>query len=159
MRKLQLVHSDVCGPMPVDSLGGHKYFVMFIDDYSRCCMIYFLKHKSEVFAKFKEFEGITTNDSGFKIGRLRTDNGREYISSEFEEYLKFTGICHEVTVPYTPEQNGVAERLNRTLMEAARSMISHAKLNSSYWGEAVATAAYVWNRMVTTATGTTPYER
>ena len=76
-RKLQLVHSDVCGPMPVDSLGGYKYFVTFIDDYSRCCMIYFLKHKSEVFAKFKEFEGITTNNSGFKIGRLRTDNGGE----------------------------------------------------------------------------------
>ena len=102
---------------------------------------------------------MTTNDSGFKIGRLRTDNGGEYISSEFEEYLKFKGICHEVTVPYTPEQNGVAERLNRTLMEAARSMISHAKLNSSYWGEAVATAAYVKNCTVTTATGTTPYER
>ena len=122
-------------------------------------MIYFLKHISEVFAKFKEFEGIITNDSGFKIGRLRTDNGGEDISSEFEEYLKFKGICHEVTVPYTPEQNGVAERLNCTLIEAARSMISHAKLNSSYWGEAVATAAYVRNRTVTTATGTTPYER
>ena len=145
--------------MPVESLGGHKYFVTFIDDYSLCCMVCFLKHKSEVLDKFKEFEAVTTNDSGCKIGRLRTDNGGEYISHELEEYLKSKGISHELTVPYTPEQNGVAERLNRTLMEAARSMISHAKLNSSYWGEAVATATYVRNRTVTTATGITPYER
>ena len=107
-RKLQLVHSNVCGPMPVESL---KYFVTFIDDYSHCCMVFFLKHKSEVFEKFKEFEAITTNDSGCKIGRFRTDNGGEYISSEFEEYLKSKGISHELTIPYTPEQNGVAERL------------------------------------------------
>ena len=115
-----------------------------------------VNQKSE---KFKEFEAITTNDSGCKIGRFRTDNGGEYISNEFKEYLKSKGISHELTIPYTPDQNRVAERLNCTLMGAARSMISHAKLNNSYWGEAVATAAYVRNRTVTTSTGTTPYER
>ena len=127
-RKLQLVHSDVCGPMPTESLGGHKYFVTFIDDYSRHCSVYFMKHRSEVLSKFKE-------------------------------YLKHRGIRHELTVPYNPEQNGVAERLNRTLMEAARSMISHAGLTSNYWGEAVATAMYVRNCTATTTTNTTPYER
>ena len=97
-RKLQLVHSDVFGPMPVESLGGWKYFVIFIDDYSRCCAVHFLKHKSEVLAKFKEFESITTNDCGYKIGALRTDNGGEYVSSEFQEYLKRKGIRHVLTI-------------------------------------------------------------
>ena len=86
--KLQLVHSDVCGPMPTESLGGHRYFVTFIDDYTRCCAVYLMKHRSEVLAKFKEFEAITTSDCGQKIGALRTDNGGEYISAEFNEYLK-----------------------------------------------------------------------
>ena len=158
-RKLQLVHSDVCGPMPVESLGGQKYFVTFIDDYSRCCMVCFMKQKSEVTAKFKEFEAIVTNDCSHKIGALRTDNGGEYRSSEFQGYLKSRGIRHEPTVAYTPEQNGVAERLNRTLVEAARSMICHAGLSSNYWGEAIATATYVRNRTVTTATSETPYEK
>ena len=82
---------------------------------------------------------------------LRTDNGGEYISAEFNEYLKIRGILHELTIPYTPEQNGVAERLNRTLMETAQSMISHSGLSSKYWGEAVVSAAYVRNRTTTRA--------
>ena len=159
LKRLQLVHSDVCGPMPAESLGGHKYFVTFIDDYSRCCAVYFLKQKSEVFNKFKEFEMITTSDCGHKIEGLRTDNGGEYISNEFKDYLKSRGIRHELTIPYTPEQNGVAERLNRTLMESARSMMFHAGLSNNYWAEAIATAAHLRNRSVTTATNTTPYER
>ena len=80
----------VCGPMPV--FGSYKYFVTFVDDYSNCCMVYFLKHKSEVFAKFREFEVTSANDSGCKIGRLRYDYSGEYISREFEEYLKSKGI-------------------------------------------------------------------
>ena len=160
-RKLQCVHSDVCGPMPKESIGGRKYFVTFIDDYSRCCQVYFLRHKSEVLEKFKEFEAATTNDSGERIGILRSDNGGEYISKEFKDYLKSKGIHHELTVPYSPEQNGVAERMNRTLMETARSMISHAGLPDYYWAEAVATAAYLRNRVSTSAfhEKATPYER
>ena len=69
-RKLQCVHSDVCGPMPKESIGGRKYFVTFIDDYSRCCQVYLLRHKSEVLEKFKEFEAATTNDNGERIGNL-----------------------------------------------------------------------------------------
>ena len=82
--KLQLIHSDVCGPMHTESFGCHKYFVTFIDDYSRCCAVYFMKHKSEVLEKFKEFEAVTTNESARRIVKLRTDNGGEYISQEFE---------------------------------------------------------------------------
>ena len=150
-RKLQLVHSDVCGPMPTESIGGRKYFVTFIDDYSRCCEVYFLSHKSEVLEKFKEYEAITTNDCGQRIETLRTDNGGEYLSTEFKAYLKSKGIRHELTVPHSPEQNGVAERMNRTLMESARSMIAHAGLPNRYWAEAVATVAYVRNRTPTTS--------
>ena len=89
----------------------------------------------------------------FKIGALRTDNGGEYRSGEFQEYLKSKGVQHEPTIAYTPEQNRVAERFNQTLIGAARSMIFHAGLNSNYWGEAVAIAAYIQNRTVATATG------
>ena len=105
-RKLELVHSDVCGPMQTASIGGAKYFVTFIDDYTRCCSVFFLRHKSEVFDKFKEFEALTSGGEDEKIlvlktGKsfmkykseeriraLRTDNGGEYTSSEFEKYLK-----------------------------------------------------------------------
>ena len=98
-QKLQLVHSDVCGPMSVTSLGGSRYFVTFTDDYTRCSRVYFLKRKSEVLEKFKEFESEATNSTGLRIMTLRTDNGGEYTSREFEAYLKMKGIRHEVTVP------------------------------------------------------------
>ncbi len=96
-RKLQLVHSDVCGPMPTESIGGCRYYVTFIDDYSRCCNVYFMKHKSEVLEKFKEFEAATASGSESRIGTLRSDNGGEYLSEEFKEYLKSKGKHHELT--------------------------------------------------------------
>ena len=113
VRKLQRVHSDVCGPMPTVSIGGRRYFVTFIDDYTRCSRVYFMKNKSEVFDKFKEFELCTTNECSNLIGTLRSDNGGEYLSKEFEKYLRAKGIHHELSAPYSPAQNGVAERLNR----------------------------------------------
>lgn len=160
-RKLRLVHSDVCGPMQTESIGGQKYFVTFIDDYSRCCAVYFLKQKSEVLDKFKEFEAIVENECGQSITTLRTDNGREYLSREFQAYLKSKGIRHELTIAHTPEQNGVVERMNLTLVESARAMIAHAGLSNNYWAEAVATAAYLRNRPTTSALkeGKIPYEK
>ena len=160
-RKLQLVHSDVCGPMQTQSIGRAKYFVTFIDDYTRCCAVYFMKHKSEVLDKFKEFEVTTTNDAGRAIGTLRTDNGGEYLSSAFQNYLKEKGIRHELTVPHSPQQNGVSERMNRTLVESARSMIAHAGLSNIFWAEAISAAAYVRNRLPTRVLKEreTPYER
>lgn len=160
-RKLQLVHIDVCGPMQTRSIGGQNNFVTFIDDYSQCCAVYFLKQKSEVFDKFKEFEAIVTNECGHSIGTLRTDNGGEYLSRESEAYLRSKGIRHELTIAHTPEQNGVAERMNRTLLESARAMIAHAGLPTNYWAEAVATAAYLRNRTTTSALkeNKTPYEK
>ena len=120
-----------------------------------------MRHKSEVFEKFKEFEAVTTNECGQRIGTLRTDNGGECLSNEFKAYMKSKEIHHELTMPYFSEQNGVSERMNQTLVESARSMIAHAELPDRYWAGAVATAAYVRNRTPTTAIkeGTTPYER
>ena len=159
-RKLQLVHSDVCGPMQTQSIGGAKYFVTFLDDYTRCCAVYFMKHKSEVLEKFKEFEVTTTNAAGRAIGTLRTDNGGEYLSSAFQNYLKEKGIRNELTVPHSPQQNGVSERMNRTLVESARSMIAHAELSNIFWAEAISAASHVRNRLPTSALkeGETPYE-
>ena len=117
-RKLQLVHSDVCGPMPVQSFSGARYFVTFIDDYTRCVKVYFIKHRSQVLEKLKEFQATATNDeAGRQIGTLHTDNGGEYMSTDFQEYLKKKGIKHETSVAHCPQQNGVAERMNRTLLE------------------------------------------
>ena len=101
------------------------------------------KQVGTAFEKFKEFEAVTTNDCGQRIGTLRTDNGGEYVSTEFKDYLKQRGIKQELTVPYSPQQNGVAERVNRTLMESARSMLAHA---DHLW---VAAAAYVKDRTPT----------
>ena len=97
-RKLQLIHSDVCGPMSTESIGGKKYFVTFTDDHSCCCSVYFMKYKSEVLEKFKDFETATTS-SGERIRKLCTDNGGEYVSKEFEAYLKSKRIFHEISVP------------------------------------------------------------
>ena len=118
-----------------------------------------MKHKSEVLEKFKEWEAAVTNQTECNIKTLRTDNGGEYTSTEFEDFLKEKGIRHETTVSHSPEQNSAAERMNRTLQEAALSMILHAGLTKAFWAEALCNAGYVRNRVITTATGVTPYER
>ena len=119
-----------------------------------------MKYKSEAFKKFKEFESTTTNECDCSIGTLRTDNGGEYLSKEFDSYLQSKGINHELSAPYSPAQNGVAERLNQTLMEPAHTMMAQAELPECYWAEAVATAAYLRNRVPTRSLkSTTPYEK
>lgn len=146
---LQLIHSDICGPMNVSSNGGSRYFVTFIDDFSRYVAIYFLKSKDEVFEAFKNFKTEAEKQTGKKIKCLRTDNGREYLSNIFESFLRENGIKRQLTVPYTPQQNGLAERANRTLVEMARTMIIHSGLSETFWAEAVRTSAYLRNRIVT----------
>ena len=123
-------------------------------------MTYFLKKKSEALEKFKEFKEAVESETGVKIKALRADRGGEYLSQEFIHYLKQYGIQSESTAAYSPQQNGVAERLNRTLVEAARSMMHQSGLSYSFWAEAVSTATYLRNRMVTTALkcGKTPYQ-
>ena len=146
---LELIHSDVCGPMSVNSVGGSTYFVTFIDDYSRFTTVYLMKHKSEVLEKFKEFVELVENLFEKRVKSLRSDNESEYESREFEEYCKSKGIKKDDTIPYTPQQNGVSERMSGTIMETTRSMLHHAALPSSFWAEAVSTAVYLQNRSLT----------
>jgi transposase InsO family protein len=141
----------VFGPVPVPSLGKSVYYVSFIDDFSRNTWIYFLRKKSEVFDKFKEFKALVENQTEKKIKVLRTDNGGEFCGNEFEEFCKKCGIARQKTTPYTPQQNGVAERMNKTLMEKARSMLSGARLGQEFWAEAVGTTCYLVNRSPSSA--------
>lgn len=149
--KLELIHSDICGPMKNKSLGHYSYFVLFIDDFSRKMFVYFLKNKSDVFEAFKEFKMKVELETGKRIKILRTDNGGEYLSSNFSNFLKSAGIKRQLTAPYTPQQNGVAERANRTVVEMARCMLLDASLPEFLWGEAVNTAVYLRNRSPTKA--------
>ena len=147
---LELVHSDVCGKMSAVSLGGAEYFVTFIDDHTHYVWVYPLKHKDEVFDRFQKWKALVERSSRRRLKVFRTDNGGEYTSNKFEDYLKAEGVRHERTVPKTPEQNGVAERLNRTLVETTRSLLIDSKLPHKFWAEALATAAYIRNRCPTT---------
>lgn len=146
---LELVHSDICGPMETSSLGGAKYFMTLIDDYSKKVFVYFLHNKSDALEKFKEFKSQVEKQLECNIKCLRSDNGLEYVNSNFSDFLKTAGIVHQTTIPYTPEQNGVAERMNRTLVEKAKCMLINANLPKQYWAESVHTAAYIINRTPT----------
>ena len=159
MEAYQTIHSDLCGPMPIDSVGGSRYFVTFLDDFSRYTHVYFIKQKNEVLQKFKEFVNLTTNLTGKQVKNLRCDNGGEYQSICFDNYLKEEGIFHQTTVPDNPSQNGIAERMNHTLVEAARSMMYHANMPQKFWAEAINTAVYLRNSSPTISLkGVTPYE-
>ena len=144
--RLELVHTDVWGPSPVSSLAGSLYYVTFIDDSTRKFWVYFIKKKSEVFDIFRKWKAMVENETGLKIKWVRSDNGGEYRDNRFREFCANNGIKMEKTVPMTPQQNGVAERMNRTLNERARSMRIHAGLPKMFWAEAVNTAAYLINR-------------
>jgi transposase InsO family protein len=156
---LGLVHSDICGPMGTESLGGAKYFVTFIDDCSRYTETAMLRSRADVLQAFKDYKRKVENFTGRKIKKLRTDNGREYLSKNFENFLKEEGISRQLSVEYTPQQNGVAERANRTLVEMARCMMLQGNLPDSLWAEAVNTATYLRNRCATKClNGITPFE-
>lgn len=156
---LQIVHADVCGPMEKKSIGGSQYFLLFVDDFSRMNFIYFLKQKNEVYKKFKEFKAIVENQQNRKIKILRTDNGGEFCNGEMDNYLKKEGIIHQKTTAYTPEQNGVCERANRTVVEKGRCLLFDAKLEKKFWAEAANTAVYLKNRSATAnLKEKTPYE-
>ena len=146
---LEIVHTDVCGPMRTTSLGGARYFVTFTDDKSRQTFVYTMKHKSDTLAKFQEFKSMAENTTGKRIKILRCDNGGEY--DKFNSTCVNLGIIRQTTAPYSPQQNGVAERLNRTIMESARCMLHQAGLSREFWAEAVTTAVYIKNRSPTKA--------
>jgi transposase InsO family protein len=140
-----LIHSDVCGPMTVASLNGYLYYVLFIDAHSRKTWIYFLKTKDGVLARFQEFKAQVENLTGRRIKVLRSDNGGEYTSRDFSYFCIEAGIKREYTVPHNPQQNGVAERKNITVIEATKEMIHDHNLPMILWAEASMTTVYVQN--------------
>ncbi|KAL6054460.1 Cysteine-rich receptor-like protein kinase 25-like protein [Balamuthia mandrillaris] len=151
LSKLQLVHTDVCGPMQIPSIGGSRYFVTFTDDYTRKTWTYFLKNKNEVTTKFIEFAKLVTNQTGLTIKAVRSDGGGEYFGYQFKNALIQRGILHQRSAPYTPEQNGVAERKNRSIVEKALCLLQQAHLETRFWAEAVRMATIILNHVGTKA--------
>lgn len=131
--------------MSTKSLGGNEYILTFVDDKTRYTWIYAIQRKHQVYEKLKEWKAMVEKSTGKKLKVLRTDNDGEYVSKDFEGFLTNEGIKHEHTIPITPEQNGVAERINRTVVETARSMLCESNLPKQYWAEAVSTAVYLRN--------------
>lgn len=146
-RILELIHSDVCGPMSINSIGGKRYFVTFIDDFSRKCFVYMIAHKNQVLKCFKEFKLFVEGQMEVKIKSLRTDWGGEYINNDFDKFLLENGISHQKSAVYSPQQNGLAERMNRTIIEKVRCMLIDAALSLGFWAEAVQTAVFILNNI------------
>lgn len=144
---LELVHSDVWGPCSVKSFSGKRYFVTFVDDFSRKLFVVAMKNKSEVFDNFKRFKTMAEKQTGHQLKILRSDNGTEYCNKNFQQYFENNGILHQRSTVNTPQQNGVAERVNRTIVEKIRCMLLDADLDKNFWVEALMTAAYILNRI------------
>lgn len=154
-----VVYSDVCGPFSVPSVQGMKYFVIFKDAATSFRYVYFLKNKCDVLNRFKKYNSMIKNKFSHSVHILHTDNGREYLSNDFKEYLDCEGISHELTAPYTPEQNGRAEREIRTIVEMARSMLYARNVPLNLWAEAVNCAVCLLNRTSSSQTpNITPME-
>lgn len=152
---LELVHSDLCDFHSTPSLGNKKYVVTFIDDATRFCYVYLVQAKSEALDKFRIFKTEVELQVGAQIKSLRTDRGGEFYDPL---YFRSIGIVHQTTVPYTPQQNGVAERKNRTLKEMVNSMMSYSRLSEGFWGETILTACYLLNHIPNVRAKKTPYE-
>jgi len=144
---LELVHSDVFRPVKQQSIGSMRYMMTFIDDFSRYVWVFFMKEKYDTFSKFKEFKESAEGEVGKKICCVRTDNGGEYSSSEFSQYLRECRIRHQYTCANTPQHNSVAERKNWHLVKICRSMLHAKNVPGRFWAEAMRTASFVINKL------------
>jgi transposase InsO family protein len=154
---LDLIHSDVCDLKFVQTRGGRKYFVTFIDDCTKYCYVYLLRSKDEALESFIHYKKEVENQLNKKIKVLRSDRGGEY-ESPFGEFCSQHGIVHQTTAPYSPQQNGVAERKNRTLKEMMNAMLISSGLPQNLWGEAILSANYILNKLPQKKLDKTPYE-
>ncbi|KAK9734067.1 hypothetical protein RND81_04G112500 [Saponaria officinalis] len=152
----ELIHTDICGPFPTASWNGQRYVISFIDDYSHFGYLYLIHEKSESLDMFKAFKVEVELQLNKRIKVVRCDRGCEYYGRY--DGSEECGIIPQYTVSVSPSMNGVAERRNRTLKDMVRSMISHSTLLVSLCGEALKTAAYILNRVLTKAAAKTPYE-
>lgn len=156
---MELIHGDLCGPITPQTAGRNRYVFVLIDDHSRYMWTILMKEKSEAFTKFKLFKAVVEQESGASIKTFRTDRGGEFTSHEFQDFCKKEGIKRHLTAPYSPQQNGVVERRNKTLLEMTLSILKHLDVPNWLWGEAVRHATYLINRLATrTLHQQVPYE-
>lgn len=164
---LEIIHTDICGPFDIPSLSGDKYFITFIDDFSRYGYVYLLHEKSQAVNAFEVYITEVERQLDRKVKIVRFDRGGEYYGRydglgrcprPFAKLLEKHGICAQYTMPGTPQQNGVVERRNRTLMDMVRSMLSNSALPKSLWMEALKTDVYLLNRVPSKSVPKTPFE-
>lgn len=155
---MDLIHTDLCGPMEQATPGGNRYFITLIDDFTRFCAVFLLKTKNEAEQRIREYVRWTENVFGRKPKVVRSDGGGEFVGERLQQFYRDEGIQSQFSTPYSPQQNGVAERRNRSLQEMANCMLLDAGLPKCYWGEAILTANYVQNRMPSRSVDKTPYE-
>ncbi|GJT13386.1 retrovirus-related pol polyprotein from transposon TNT 1-94 [Tanacetum coccineum] len=157
--KLELLHMDLCGPMRVASINGKRYILVIVDDYSRYTWVYFLRSKDETPEIIKKFIAQAQLNYKAKVCKIRTDNGTEFKNTTLKAHYEKLGIMQQFSIARTPQQNGVVERRNRTLVEAARTMLIFSRLPEFLWAEAVATTCFTQNRsIIHTRYNKTPYE-
>ncbi|PSC67043.1 retrotransposon Ty1-copia subclass [Micractinium conductrix] len=155
---LELLHTDLCGPLPVASAGGSLYFNTILDDFTGMSFVIPLRHKSDAADSIIHTVTMLQRQAGLPVKRVRSDNGGEFCNSTLSEFYTSQGVLHETTNPYSPQQNGKAERLNRTLWEKARPMLSDAGLPKHLWADAIVTANYLRNRSPLSGRDKTPFE-
>ncbi|EPZ35576.1 Integrase, catalytic core domain-containing protein [Rozella allomycis CSF55] len=155
----EVLHTDLCGPMQVETPSGKRYVHVVIDDFSRMCWIRLLRNKAEAKVTLREIITFIETQSGRKVKTVRSDRGGEFVDGDLQKYFTEKGIKHYLTDKYTPEMNGTAERKNGLLMAAARCLLRQAGLPDTFWGEMVNTACYLQNRTPTSILGNiTPVE-
>jgi transposase InsO family protein len=145
-RPLELLHMDLFVPINI-SIDGSKYCLVIVDDYSHFTWVFFLQEKSQTQETLKRFLRWAQNEFGLRIKKIRSDNGMEFKNSQIEGFLEEEGIKHEFSSPYTPQQNGVVERKNITLLDMTRTMFDEYKTSDRFWAEAINTACYSINRL------------
>ncbi|KAJ9544338.1 hypothetical protein OSB04_024045 [Centaurea solstitialis] len=156
---LDMIHMDLCGPTRTESLARKKYMLVLVDEFSRFTWLEFLRAKSDAADRIIAFIKRIQVLLGRRVKKLRSDNGTEFRNAKLQSFLEDVGISHNFSAVLTPQQNGVVERKNRTLVEAARSMMAHSGVPQSFWDEAVSTACYTQNRtLILKRTGKTAYE-
>ncbi|CAL9005368.1 unnamed protein product, partial [Prunus brigantina] len=149
---LELIHVDLCGPMQNESIAGNKYFMLLINDCTRMVWVYFLRYKSDALNYFQKFKSMVELQSGFRVKCLRSGRGGEFTSCEYK-LCEDEGIQRQLSMAYTPQQNGVVKSKNRTVVEMAKAMLHEKGLPYYLWAEAVHTAVYILNRCPTRARG------
>ena len=143
---LELIHSDVCNLKFIQTRGGQKYFITFIDDYTRYCYVYLQRSKDEALESFIHYKKEVENQLNKKIKVLTSDRGGEY-ESPIGEFCSQHGIVHQITAPYSPQQNGVAKRKNRILKKMMNAMLISFGLPQNLWGGAILSANYILNKL------------